>query len=96
MVDDRINGTLQTGAVRKTKLPVYRLVGTVFNCADTVWFPTAPTGPGENIALPNYFLKLHTVCATYGRLTADYSICRLSSIKMSTRPSEPRGKVPDV
>ena len=23
-----------------------------------------PTGPGENIKLPIYFLKLHTVCAT--------------------------------
>ena len=25
---------------------------------------TAPTGPGENIELPIYFLKFHTVCAT--------------------------------
>ena len=28
-----------------------------------------------------------TVCATYGRLPDDYSIARMSSIKMSTRPS---------
>ena len=24
-----------------------------------VWFATAPTGPGGNIELPNYFFKLH-------------------------------------
>ena len=29
----RISETLQTGAVRKTKLPFYRLVGAVSNCA---------------------------------------------------------------
>ena len=25
---------------------------------------TAPTGPGENIKLPKYFIKLHEDCAT--------------------------------
>ena len=44
MVDFRINGTLQTGAVRKIKLPFYRLVGAVFNCAYSVRLETAPTG----------------------------------------------------
>ena len=44
MVDLRINKTLQTGAVRKTKLPFYRLVGAVSNCADSVRLETAPTG----------------------------------------------------
>ena len=46
MVDFRINETRQTGAVRKTKLPFYRLVGAVSNCADSVRLKTAPTGPG--------------------------------------------------
>ena len=36
---------------------------------------------------PNYFLNLHTVCATFVRLADDYSVCRISSIKMSSRPS---------
>ena len=44
IVDLRINGTLQTGAVRKTKLPFYRLAGAVSNSAYSVRFPTAPTG----------------------------------------------------
>ena len=44
IVDLRINGTLQTGAVRKTKLPFSRLVGAVSNCADSVRLKTAPTG----------------------------------------------------
>ena len=46
----------------KPHLPVSRLVGTVSNGAAAVRFKTAPTGPGENIELPNYFLKLHTDC----------------------------------
>jgi len=58
-VNLRINETRQTSAVRKTKLPFYRLVGAVSNCADAVRLETAPTGPGENIELPNYFLKPH-------------------------------------
>ena len=44
IVDLRINETLQTGEVRKTKLPFYRLVGAVSNCAYAVRFSTAPTG----------------------------------------------------
>ena len=44
MVDLRINKTRQTGAVRKTKLPFYRLVGAVSNCAYSVRLETAPTG----------------------------------------------------
>ena len=44
LVDLRINGTRQTGTVRKTKLPCYRLVGAVSNCADAVRLKTAPTG----------------------------------------------------
>ena len=44
IVDLRINGTHQTGPVRKTKLPFYRLVGAVSNCADSVRLETAPTG----------------------------------------------------
>ena len=39
IVDLRINGTRQTGEVRKTKLPFYRLVGAVSNCAYSVRFP---------------------------------------------------------
>ena len=31
---------------------------------DPVRLQTAPTGPGKNIELPNYFLKLHTDCGT--------------------------------
>ena len=50
MVDFRINGTRQTGAVRKTKLPGYRLVGAVSNCADAGRLKTAPTG-GESVYL---------------------------------------------
>ena len=45
MVDLRINETLRTGAVRKTKLPFYRLVGAVSNCTYSVRLKTAPTGP---------------------------------------------------
>ena len=44
MVDFRINGTLQTGAIRKTNRPFYRLVGAVSNCAYAVRLETAPTG----------------------------------------------------
>ena len=43
MVDLRINEILQTGAVRKTKLPFYRLVGAVSNCAYSVRLETGPT-----------------------------------------------------
>ena len=35
------------------------MVGAVSNCADAVRLETAPTGPGKNIELPNYFLKPH-------------------------------------
>ena len=42
--DFRINGTRQTGAVRKMKLPFFCLVGAVCNCADAVRLQTAPTG----------------------------------------------------
>ena len=44
MVDLRINETRQTGAVRKTKIPPYRLVGAVSNCAYAVRLETTPTG----------------------------------------------------
>ena len=44
IVDLRINETLQPGAVRKTKLPFYRLVTAVSNCAYAVRLETAPTG----------------------------------------------------
>ena len=44
MVDLRINGTRQTGVVRKTKLPFSRLVGVVSNYAASVRLKTAPTG----------------------------------------------------
>ena len=44
IVDFSINETRQTGAVRKTKLPFYRLVGAVSNCAYSVRLKTAPTG----------------------------------------------------
>ena len=64
MVDLRINETLKTGAVRKTKLPFYRLVGAVSNCAYAVRLETAPTRPGGNIELPNYFLKPHETAPT--------------------------------
>ena len=47
-----MNGTLQPGAVRKTKLPFYRLVGAVFNCAYSVLFLTAPTGPDKSGSKP--------------------------------------------
>ena len=40
------------------------MVGTVSNCADGVRLETAPTGPGEHIELPNYFLKLHETAPT--------------------------------
>ena len=43
-VDLRINETRQTGAIRKTKLPFYHLVGAVSNCAYSVRLKTAPTG----------------------------------------------------
>ena len=35
------------------------MVGTVSNCAYGVRLETAPTGPGEHIELPIYFLKPH-------------------------------------
>ena len=44
MVDLRINETFQLGVVRKMKLPFYRLVGAVSNCAYSVRLETAPTG----------------------------------------------------
>ena len=47
------------GAVSKPHLPFSHLVGAVSNCAYAVRLKTAPTGPGENIELPIYFLKLH-------------------------------------
>ena len=49
-MDLRINETFQTGAVRKTKLPFCRLVGTVSNSVDAVRLETAPTG-GESVYL---------------------------------------------
>ena len=52
IVNLRINWTLQTGGVRKTKLPFYRLVGTVSNCAYSVRLETAPTGGAK---VPIYF-----------------------------------------
>ena len=50
MVDPRINETLKTGAVRKTKLLFYRLVGAVSNCAYAVRLKTAPTA-GDSVYL---------------------------------------------
>ena len=44
----------------KPHLPFSRLVGTVSNGADAVQVETAPTGPGEQIELPIYFLKPHS------------------------------------
>ena len=38
------------------------MVGAVSNGAYAVRRETAPTGPGENIELPNYFLKPHLDC----------------------------------
>ena len=38
IVNFRINGTRQTGAVRKMKRPFFCLVGAVSNCADAVPF----------------------------------------------------------
>ena len=52
IVDFRINETLQPGAVRKTKLPFYRLVGAVSNCAYAVRLETAPTGPDKSGSKP--------------------------------------------
>ena len=49
-MDLRINETRQTGAVRKTKLPFYRLGGAVSNCAYAVRGENAPTG-GESVYL---------------------------------------------
>ena len=49
------------GPVSKPHLPFSRLVGAVCNCAVSTQ-PTAPTGPGANIELPNYFLKPHLDC----------------------------------
>ena len=34
-------------------------------------FQTAPTGPGEDIELPKYFLKLHLVCGILGHNLTD-------------------------
>ena len=53
IVDLRINETLQTGGVRKTKLPFHRLVGAVSNCAYSVRLETAPTGVAKVLI---YFL----------------------------------------
>ena len=50
MVDVRINETLQTGGVRKTKRPFSRLVGAVSNCAYSMRLQTVPTG-GESVYL---------------------------------------------
>ena len=58
MVDLRINETRQTGEVRKTKLPVYRLVGAVSNCAYSVRLETAPTG-GDSVYLFFVFIIIH-------------------------------------
>ena len=52
IVDLRINNTLQTGGVRKTKLLFYRLVGAVSNCAYAVRVKTAPTGPDRSGSNP--------------------------------------------
>ena len=49
------------------------MVGTVSNCAYGVRLETAPTGPGEHIELPIYFLKPHIRGAGgvgFDRLTA--------------------------
>ena len=43
IVDLRINGTRQTGAVRKTKLPFSGLVAAVSNCAYAVLLETLVT-----------------------------------------------------
>ena len=40
------------------------MVGTVSNCAYGVRLQTAPTGPGEHIELPIYFLKPHQTAPT--------------------------------
>ena len=37
--------------------------------AKPVRLETAPTGPGGNIELPNYFLKTHLVCVMDHNLT---------------------------
>ena len=50
IVDLRVKGTLQPGAVRNPPLPFSRLVGTVSNSADAVRLETAPTG-GESVYL---------------------------------------------
>ena len=42
-------------------------------------------GLGENIELPNYFLKPHTVCATFGSLPDDYSVCRSRPVEAADK-----------
>ena len=63
------------------------MVGAVSNCAYTVRLETAATGSGENIALPNYFLKPHLDCDPRTQTNSLRYIYRISNIKMSTRPS---------
>ena len=50
-MDLRVNEILQTGRVRKTKLPFYRLVGAVSNSAYAVRLETAPTGGNSVIVV---------------------------------------------
>ena len=58
IVDFRITETLQPGAVRQTKLPFYRLVGAVSNCADAVRVETAPTGRRKCL----FIFRIHHKC----------------------------------
>ena len=65
-MDLRINETLQTGGIRKTKLPSYRLVGTVSNCAYSVRWETEPTG-GASV----YSFLEFTIIGHYERAMRD-------------------------
>ncbi len=71
-MDLRINETFQTGAVRKTKLPFCRLVGTVFNSADAVRLETTPTG-GKSL----FIFRIHHNCPFSSGGSTDTCACAL-------------------
>ena len=68
IVDLRINGTLQTGAVRKTKLPFSCLVGAVSNCAGST---TVTTGGDESVYLFLDF-TINQVSVTWSNICGEH------------------------
>ena len=116
IVDLRISETPQTGAGGKPHLPGLGKYGITelfseisfmvdFRISETLQTgagETAPTGPRENIELPNYFLKSHLVCEVrsqsnrlcYNRLST-FNVYRTYAFERSKPCSSAMNRRPD-